>query len=113
MGEVARLQEDETRVVEEAQPMHVLVLGEEEFVCGDSLPITTLIRYADNDLLSLHHILVKLVAPEDHDRMWDTFEGMEADDVMLAIGKLVESYSERPTERPAPSRSGSKSTRRR
>jgi hypothetical protein len=98
--------------VVDPEPEHLLILGDEEFVCGDKLPISTLIRYADNDLLGLHHILVKLVDEEDHERMWDAFEDMDTDDVVGAIGALIESYSERPTARPAPSRGGSKNTRR-
>jgi hypothetical protein len=98
--------------VVDSEPMHVLVLGDEEFECGPKLPISTLIRYADNDLLGLHHILVKLVDEEDHERMWDAFEELDPEEVTDAISKLVESYTERPTG-PAPrSRAGSKSARR-
>jgi hypothetical protein len=99
--------------VVESGPVHVLVLGPEEFVCGPKLPISTLIRYADNDLLGLHHILVKLVDPDEHERMWDAFEDLDQDEVAKAIGDLVESYSERPTVPASRSRAGSKSTRQR
>jgi hypothetical protein len=98
--------------VVESEPMHVLVLGDEEFVCGDKLPISTLIRYADNDLLGLHHILIKLVPEDEHERMWDAFEDLDPEEVTDAISKLVESYADRPTNQPARSRAGSKSTRR-
>jgi hypothetical protein len=92
---------------------HVLVLGDEVFTCADKLPIRTLVRYADGGLEQIHHILVKLVHEDDTERMWDAFEGMPDDDAaMEAINKLIETYSERPTERPSPSRSGSKTTRR-
>lgn len=96
--------------VVESAPMHVLVLGDQEFVCSDKLPMSTLIRYADNDLLSLHHILVKLVDPDDLDRMWDAFEELDPEEVNTAIGDLVTTYSERPTERPSSSRRGSRNT---
>lgn len=99
-------------VASEDEDAHVLVLGKEEFACGPKLPVSTLIRYADNDLLGLHKILVKLVPEEQHEAMWDAFEELDEADVVEAIGKLVESYSERPTTRPSPSRAGSKSTRR-
>lgn len=91
---------------------HVLVLNGEAFTCGDHLPISTLIRYADNDLLGLHHILVKLVRPEDQERMWDAFEALDADEVTNAITSLLESYADRPTARPTPSQRGSQTTRR-
>jgi hypothetical protein len=98
--------------VMESEPLHVLTLGDEEFVCGDRLPISTLIRYADNDLLGLHHILVKLVPEEEHERMWDAFEDLDPEEVTDAISKLVESYSDRPTKPASRSRAGSKNTRR-
>ena len=110
MSEVARISQDTEPV--EGEPMHVLRLGDEEFVCGDKLPIATLIRYADNDLLGLHHILIKLVDPDEHERMWEAFEDMELEEVGEAISALVESYSDRPTEPASRSRAGSKSTSR-
>jgi hypothetical protein len=92
---------------------HVLVLGDEVFTCADKLPIRTLVRYADGGLEQIHFILVKLVHPDDVERMWDAFENMPDDDAAMdSINKLIETYSDRPTERPAPSRRGSKSTRR-
>jgi hypothetical protein len=91
---------------------HVLVLGDEVFTCGDRLPLATLIRYADNDLLGLHHILTKLVDADQHDRMWDAFEALEEDDALAAISRLIESYTARPTGQDSPSRAGSRSTRR-
>jgi hypothetical protein len=104
--------DDEDETVEGTTDGHVLVLGEEVFTCGDKLPVSTLIRYADNDLLGLHKILVKLVPEDEHERMWDAFEDLDEAEVTEAIGNLVQSYSERPTGRPSPSRAGSKSTRR-
>lgn len=108
---VAAVEPDDALHPEGLDP-HVLVLGDSVFTCGEKLPISTLIRYADNDLLGLHHILVKLVLPEDHERMWDAFEELDADEVTGAITALLETYSDRPTERPTPSRRGSQSTRR-
>lgn len=96
----------------EPEPEHVLVLGAEKFVCGPQLPIGTLLRYADNDLLGLHHILVRLVDEDDHERMWDAFEDLNPDEVKDAISSLVESYTARPTVPASRSRAGSKSTRR-
>jgi hypothetical protein len=105
--------QDENSAVEAEEVGHVLVLGDEVFTCGDKLPVTTLIRYADNDMLSLHHILVKLVHPDEHERMWDAFESLDIEEVGESVKELIESYSERPTERPGHSRSGSKKQKRR
>jgi hypothetical protein len=110
VAELAEVRDDET--TEGNLDAHVLQLGDEVFTCGDKLPLATLIRYADNDLLGLHHILVKLVDPDEHERMWDAFEDLEMDEVTAAITKLVESYSDRPTGPASRSRAGSKSTRR-
>lgn len=105
--------------ISEAEPLegdanpHVLVLGDEVFTCAESLPIRTLVRYADGGLEQIHHILVKLVQPDDVERMWDAFEDMPDDDAAMAsINALIETYSARPTERPSPSRRGSGTTRR-
>jgi hypothetical protein len=104
----------EGTVVDPDAPRHVLVLGEEEFACGDTLPIGTLIRHADNDLLGIHHVLVKLVDEDEHDRMWDAFEALGQEEVMEAVKNLVSSYSpERPTGRSGSSRTGSRRTKRR
>jgi hypothetical protein len=115
-GQVATLVATDDGVsgeVVDPQPEHVLALGEEEFVCGSELPISSLIRYADNDLLGLHHILVRLVAEDDRERMWDAFEALNADDAMAAISSLIETYTERPTKPASPSRAGSRRTSRR
>lgn len=101
-----------TVVEDDGLAPHVLVLGDEVFTCSDRLPVSTLIRYADNDLLGLHHILVKLVDPADHERMWDAFEPMDIEDLTKAITELLATYSDRPTGRPSPSRRGSPATRR-
>ena len=117
-AQVARLGDDgpdddiEVITPEPLESEHVLVLGEERFECGDELPIGTLIRYADNDVLQYHNILTRLVDPEDHDRMWDAFEQLDTGDMFKALGDLVASYSERPTTRPSRSSGGSKRTRR-
>jgi hypothetical protein len=104
----------EGTVVDPDAPRHVLTLGEEEFACGDTLPLGTLIRHADNDLLGIHHVLVKLVDEDDHDRMWDAFESLDQEEVMAAVQELIKSYSpERPTQRPGSSRTGSRRTKRR
>ena len=90
----------------------MLVLGTESFECADELPVRTLIRYASGGLEQTHFILKKLVRDEDLDRMWDSFEAMPSDDaVWEAIGKLFESYSDRPTARPSPSELGSSNAR--
>lgn len=109
-------------------PRHVLVLGDEEFVCKDSMPIGTLVRYADNDLLGIHHVLVRIVIPDEpskaelranpnaqpsHERMWDAFEDMDQDEVMTAVKALLESYAERPTQSRSSSPGGRKRTNRR
>lgn len=100
------------RIEAETEPMHVLRLGTSEFICGPKLPVATLIRYAENDLLGLHHILVKLVDEAEHERMWDAFEELDLEEVGEAITALIESYTDRPTVPASRSRAGSKSTRR-
>src|SRR3954469_19519025 len=111
-AELSPVDDTPDEAVEGVENPHVLVLGEEVFTCGDELPMSTLIRYADNDMLSLHHILVRLVDEDEHERMWDAFETLSPDEVTKAIGVLVSTYSDRPTKRPSPSRAGSRSTRR-
>lgn len=83
---------------------HPLYIGDDVFACGEQLPLSTLIRYADDGLLSMHHILKKLVPEDEHERMWDAFEKLNEDDVTAAIKGLVETYSKRPTQRPSTSR---------
>lgn len=89
-------------------PKHLLVLGDDEFECGEKMPLGTLVRYANNDLLGIHHVLVKLVDPAEHERMWDAFEKLDQDEVMEAVKGLIESYSNRPTAPRSSSRAGSK-----
>lgn len=116
MSAVEKLPEPDSDDVLTPEPIeseHVLVLGDETFSCADSLPIRTLVRYASGGLEQIHFILVKLVDPDDVDRMWDAFENMPSDDAaMEAINELISSYAGRPTERPSPSRRGSGRTRR-
>lgn len=114
MAEVAVLvQDDDDNAIEGAENSHVLVLGKEVFTCAEKLPIRTLVRYADGGLEQIHHILVKLVHPDDVERMWDAFESMPDDDTaMAAINELIGSYSDRPTVPPSSSRRGSASTKR-
>jgi hypothetical protein len=112
---VANIEPDEPLegTVLDAEPLHVLKLGDEEFVCSDKgVSTTLLIRYADNPLLQMHHILLKAVPEDDHDRMWEAFEGLDDDEALEAVGNLVGSYSERPTTRPSRSSRGSKGTKR-
>lgn len=109
-------------------PRHVLVLGDQEFVCKDTMPLGTLVRYANNDLLGIHHVLVKVVLPDEpsaaelranpdaepsHERMWDAFEDMDQDEVMKAVEGLITSYAARPTQSRPSSRGGRKPTSRR
>lgn len=97
-----------------AEPLHVLRVGGREFACRDKLPVATLLRYADNDMLSLHHLLVKLVNPDEIEEMWDAFEEADLDQEELAevVKEVVEGYTERPTEGPSRSSGGSRNTRR-
>lgn len=111
-SEMVAVAEPEQEPIEATEAEHVLVLGGDVFTCADTLPVSTLIRYANNDLLSMHHILVKLVHPDEHERMWDAFEALDEKVAMDAITELIGSYSDRPTERPEPSRRGSTRTRR-
>lgn len=101
MTAVAKVEEDDALVPEPIESQHVLVLGEERFECADKLPVRTLVRYADGGLEQIHHILVKLVHPDDTERMWDAFEDMPDDDsAMAAINELIATYSgdsDRPT----------------
>ncbi len=108
-GDSAEAREGE---VVAAEPKHVLVVGDKEFVCGNQLPLSTLIRYANDGLLSMHHILARLVPEDQHEEMWDAFETLDEDEVGEAISRLVESYSDRPTQRPNSSSPRSKRTRR-
>ncbi len=97
----------------ESEPMHVLVLGEEKFVCGDKLPRSYFIRYADNPAVMYQQMLLKLVPDDDQDRMWDAFEELGNDAALDAVNALVDTYTDRPTERSSSSRRGSQSTKRR
>lgn len=114
-GALARVPDEDNgplgEIVDPAEAMHVLRLGEAEFVCAEGLPMATLIRYANNNLLGMHHILVKLVHPDEHEAMWDEFEKLSEDDSLAAISDLIGTYSKRPTKRPSSSRGGSRRTR--
>jgi hypothetical protein len=93
---------------------HVLVLGDAVFSCVEELPVRTLVRYASGGFEQTHHLLVKLIHPDDLDRMWDAWEAMADNEAAFAaLGEAISTYSERPTDRPSPSRSGSKHTKHR
>lgn len=96
-------------VVTSASP-HVLHLGEEEFACEGKVPFGKLIRYAANDLLGIHHILVDLVPERDHERMWDAMDDMAIEDIGEAVKDLLATYTDRPTRSPSSSRGGRKRT---
>lgn len=100
-------------VVDGATSAHVLILGDEEFALGSTLPLGTLIRYAGNDMLGIHHLLLKLVDEADHERMWDAFETLEAEDLMAAITEAIEGYSAVPLAGRSSSRGGRARTTRR
>lgn len=102
--------EEDVEPIEGDTSKHVLVLGDSVFACADKLPITTIVRYANSGLGSMHHVLVRLVSPEDHERMWDAFEALDEDEAMAAYSELIASYSDRPTRRASSSRGGSKRT---
>jgi hypothetical protein len=120
--------EDEQDVEIMDGPAHVLRLGDEEFACKDTLPMGTLVRYADNGLMGIHHVLVKVVIPDEpsaaelranpdaqpsHERMWDAFEDLDEREVMKAVEGLIESYAARPTQSRSSSRGGRRTTGRR
>lgn len=93
---------------------HVLVLGEEEFVCADKFPNTLFVRYAENDVMFINKMLTRLVDPVDHERMWDAYEALETDDERLeALAAVIRTYGDRPTERPERSARGSQTGKRR
>ena len=69
--------EVEGHVVELRSPSTFSCSATRSSCARTSCPIGTLIRYADNDLLGLHHILVKLVDADEHERMWDAFEDLD------------------------------------
>lgn len=81
----------------------VIVLGEHSFPCVPKhLPFGTLLKYAkdDIDLTALHHIIVKLLAPEQLDEFWDALDEVGIDEGQKAIAKALESYTARPTKKP-------------
>lgn len=102
--------DNEAGVVLDPEPMHVLVLGDEDFICSDKLPRSYFIRYADNPAVMYQQFLLKLVDPDDQDRLWDAFEEIGNDAALDAVNKLVDTYTERPTERSSRSARGSQKT---
>lgn len=100
--------------VTELEPGHVLYLGEEAFVCANSLPVGTMLKYAeDSGEVMSRRLLLKLVAEEDHDRMWDALDNLGSlDELQDSLQTLVEGYTSRPLAQRTSSRSTSKSTRR-
>ncbi len=89
---------------------HLLVLRGEVFSCGSDVPFGLLTRYAANPLLQVNKVLERVVPKDEQERMWDLFQEMEQDEAMEAVGNLVATYSERPTEPPARSSRGSTNT---
>lgn len=98
----------------EVQDAHVLVLGDKVFSCADHMPFGTLLKYADNDadIITMHHILTKLVHPDQHEDMWDAFDEVGIEAGGEAISKVMASYMERPTEPDSRSQRGSGRTKR-
>lgn len=106
---------------------HVLTLGAHSFACAAHMPIGTMLRLSTKDISAFemyHHLLVKLIAgpkvqvgldpltdapilePVAMTAVWDACDELEPDDVMKAIGALLDSYTERPTQPESPSASG-------
>ena len=99
----------------EPEPLHVLKLGDAEFVCKDDAKVRTLFfRYADDVVRLYHEILVRAVDPSEINAAWDAFEEVSTEEGTDALIKLAMTYSEseRPSKRPSPSRRGSRSTAR-
>ena len=120
MGAVERLPEPEpdddvtpTEALEGEVNPHVLVLGDEVFTCADDLPYLTMVRYASGGFEQVHHLMLKLVPEDEHERFWDAWEEMPSFEVaMESVTELMTTYSDRPTDRPSRSSRGSKRTKR-
>jgi hypothetical protein len=116
-AEVAEITSDDAAEGEvlDAVPLHVLKLGDAEFVCKDDAKIRSLFfRYADDVVRLYHEILVRAVDPSEINKAWDAFEDVTTDEATDALIALAMTYSEseRPSKRPSPSRSGSRNTAR-
>lgn len=126
--EKSAIEAGKTAVVGELQDVaHVLTLGAHSFPCAQHMPIGTMLRLSTKDISAFemyHHLLVKLIAgpkvqvgldpitdapilePAAMTAVWDACDEMAPDDVMTAIGALLDSYTERPTQPESPSVSG-------
>lgn len=103
----------ETKTEQVEEPAHVLVLGEQSFVCTDELSFGWILRHADDDLpVYLHHLLVKVIDPDELDDAWDALDDVSTEDALEAINALVESYAGERQGKPQRSASGSKRTKR-
>lgn len=90
-------------VTELGEAAHTLVIGDRVFtLVPEKLPFGTLLKYAksDIDLMTMHHLLVKLVHPDQLDDVWDALDDAGLDGGQEAIAKALESYTARPTKRP-------------
>ena len=113
MQGVVAVPDDDGQEPESNTDGHVLVLGDHVFSCAEHMPFGTLLKYADNDadIVTMHHILTKLVHPDQHDEMWDAFDEVGMEVGGEAISKVMASYMARPTEPDSPSSGGSKPTK--
>jgi len=87
--------------VNEYVATHTLDLGEKVFTCQPRvLPFGTLLKYAeqDLDLRAMHHLVVKLIHPDQLNDVWDAMDEVGLDQSQAAIIKAMESYTERPTQ---------------
>jgi hypothetical protein len=98
---------------------HELNLAGQTFRCRDELPNWQLMKLAKaqqkanaGDVMAgmagMYDFVVAVVHPDDRARLDATLDDWDWDDTEFdhAIGSLMESYADRPTERSSPSRRG-------
>ena len=86
-----------------AKDARVFEVGGKVFsVQADHLPFGTLLKYAkdDLDLVALHHLIVKLVHPDQIDEFWDALDEVGIEEGQKAIARVMESFTARPTKKP-------------
>ena len=93
---------DEVAEVTQMQSAPAIKVGDSVFTCQPKhLPIGTLMKYAENDLdlVGMHHLVVKLVHPDQIDDFWDALDEVGIDEGMTAIQEAIAEYTRRPTKR--------------
>ena len=104
--------------------MPEFVIRDQRFACRDKIPGYQLMKLAtaakaaaDGDVMDgvagIHGFLLKVLTDEARPALMaylDDADDIEFDELETAVGKLMESYSDRPTQRPSPSQPGPQST---